>query len=236
IIVAMDRVSVMKNTYIAEKISLVNSNAFARIGVREDVSEVVTEEGQSGEDLILDVHEVLLENNIITYQMGAAPDNYFFDIGHLSLIVDKLDITEQIYRVENLELTNASIEMSLAPSPPDTLNEPIDPFAPIDLELAGLNIDQVSFRMETYGEPESTLVLDNIHVELADLLANKDEYSGELKSLRGVYNALDGLQDFRTGFALTRERIALNSLFVKYGESEINANIELNYRELNDLI
>lgn len=234
--VAMDRVSVMKNTYLADKISLVNSHAFARIGEREEVIEAPLDEEQSDDTMILGVNEVLLENNVITYQMGAAPDNYYFDIGHLSLLMDELDINEQIYRVEKLDFNNSNIEMSLAPSPPDTLNEAIDPFAPIDLELADLNIDNVRFKMETYGEPESELMLDNIHIELADLVANIDEYSGELNSLRGVYNALDGLQNFSTKFAFTRNEIALNSLLVKYGNSEINADIGLNYHALNDLI
>src|SRR5690606_33814272 len=124
--VAMDRVSVMKNTYLADKISLVNSHAFARIGEREEVIEAPLDEEQSGDAMILGVNEVLLENNVITYQMGAAPDNYHFDIGHLSLLVDELDINEQIYRVEKLDFNNSNIEMSLAPSPPDTLNEAID--------------------------------------------------------------------------------------------------------------
>lgn len=233
ITVAMNRTSVMNNAYIAEKISLANSDAFVRIGVRDETTEDTDE---SGNRLILDVHQVLLENNTITYQMGAAPDNYFFDIGHLNLIVDKLDINDQIYRVDKLDFNNSYIEMAMAPSPPDTINEPIDPFAPIDLKLEALNIDKVGFKMETYGDPESTLKLGEIHVELVDLLANRNEYSGELKSLRGVYNRLDGLQDFHTEFAFTREKIALNSLFVQYGRSEIHANIGVDYKELNELI
>ncbi|NEN25126.1 hypothetical protein G3O08_16620 [Cryomorpha ignava] len=234
--VAMNRVSVMNSAYIAEKISLSNSDAFVRIGVREDTPEEPVESNQSSDQMVLDVHEVLLENNTINFQMGAAPDKYFFDIGHLNLLVDKLDINDQIYRIDKLDFNNSNIEMALAPSPPDTLNKPIDPFAPIDLKLNELNIDQVGFKMETYGEPESTLELDKIHIELVDLLADSSEYSGELKSLRGVYNALDRLQEFQTGFLFTRKRIALNSLFLQYGSSEINADIKVNYENLTDLI
>ena len=234
---AMNRMSVMNNAYLAEKIALSNSDAFVRIGAREDTpNEPADAEANQSSELVLDVHEVLLENNTIHYEMGAAPDKYFFDIGHLNLLVEKLDINEQIYRVDKLNFSNSAIEMSMAPAPPDTTNKPLDPFAPIDLKLNELTIDKVAFKMETYGNPEGTLRLNKVHVELDDLVANKDEYSGNLEELSGVYNKLDGLQDFHTGFAFTRDKIALNSLFVQYGTSVINLDIDVDYNGLTELI
>ncbi len=234
--VAMNRVSVANSAYIAEKLTLANSDAYVRIGVREDVSEMPVEGTESTSDMVLDIREVLLEQNTIHLEMGAAPDRYFFDIGHLNLLVDKIDINEQFYRVDKIDFSNSNIEMAMAPAPPDTTNVPIDPFAPIDLKLNTLNIEKIGFKMETYGDPASDINLDKIYVKLTDFIANTDSYSGNLESLSGVYNALDGLKDFHTGFALSREKITLENLFVQYGNSEINANIGVDYESLNDLI
>lgn len=233
----MDRVSVNDNAYIVDKLSMANSEAFVRIGERADTTNI-PEETADTDDIGIQIgaREILLENNIIHYEMGAAPDRYLFEIGYLSLLIDKLDINEQIYRVDKLDFQKSFVQIAMAPSEADTANKPIDPFAPIDLELNELNIDQLGFKMKSYGDPDATLNLDKIHVELADLKANKDEYSGDLKSLRGVYNKLDDLQDFHTGFALTRQHLSLQSLFVQYGNSKINANLGLDYQNFNDLI
>ena len=232
----MDRVSVTDNTYIVDKLSMANSEAFVRIGVREETPDLPEDPVDSHTNIQLGVKEILLENNTIHYEMGAAPDRYLFDIGYLSMLIDKLDINEQIYKVDKLDFKDSFVQISMAPSPPDATNKPIDPFAPINAELNELNIDQLGFKMETYGDPDATLNLDKLHIELTDLRANKDEYSGNIKSLRGVYNKLDDLQDFHTGFALTRKNLSLESLFLQYGSSKINANLVLDYKNFDDLI
>lgn len=234
--ITMDRVSVSDNAYLVDKISMADSEAFVRIGVRDETPNQPEDTTDSGTDIQLGANEILLENNTIHYEMGAAPDRYLFDIGYLSLLIDEFDIHEQMYRVDKLDLQNSFVHIAMAPSEDGTTDKPIDPFAPIDAELKELNIERLGFKMETYGDPDATLNLNKIHIELADLRVKKDEYSGEIKSLRGVYNKLDDLQNFHTGFALTRQHLSLQSLFLQYGNSKINANLGLDYQNFNDLI
>lgn len=239
--VAMDDFSVNENTYLADRIALENSAAYVRIGERNEAGTEVedsTEENinEKTTPLNLGLNSLLLSQNTILYAMGAAPDKYLFAIGTLEASLDELDIDKQKYRADRLALSNTNIHMKLAPAPPDTTSEALSIFAPIDAKLGQLAIDSVNFKMETYGEPGSTITMNNIGVDLHDALIDSTRYAGKIEKIAGTYNQFTELKNFSTGFEISAKESALSNLNLKYGQSTLDANVSVQYDALDSLV
>lgn len=239
--VRMDEFSLNKGTYLADRVALKNSAAFIRIGYSETDSakaSLAADESAAGDStsLTLGLEEFVFKNNTILYEMGAAPDKYLFDIGTLKAQVKEINLDAQKYRVNQLVLSNANIHLKLAPVPPDTSDDSLSIFVPIDLKLAQLDVDSIDFKMETYGQPDATLKLSQVGIDLRDIVVDSTQYAGRIENIEGSYNQFKALENFSTGFKIAEGSAALSNLDLKYGQSELHANIRLKYEALDSLL
>lgn len=236
--VAMDNFSVTKNTYQANLIALKNSAAFIRIGNHETNKSVTQTTPSKTEEtpLNLGLNKLVFENNNILYEMGTAPDKYFFQVGKLEAELNELDIDKQIYRADRLALSRTKIHLKLAPSPPDTSTTPLSIFAPIDAKLKQLAIDSVDFKMETNGQPDGTILLENLGIDLSDAVIDSTQYAGKIEKIEGSYNQFRALKNFSTEFEISSQRVTLQDLNLKYGQSTLRANLDVKFDQMDSLI
>ncbi len=236
--VDMDDFSVTQKTYQADKIALKNSAAFIRIGNRETNSS--TPETNPSETqatpLNLGLKRLAFENNKILYEMGPAPDKYFFDIGKLEAYLEKLDIEKQIYRADQLALSQTKIHLKIAPTSSDTSHTPLSIFAPIEVQLAQLAIDNIDFKMETIGQPDNTILLENLGIDLRDAIIDSTQYVGNIESIEGSYNQFRALKNFSTEFEISSRQASLQDLNLQYGQSTLRANLDLKFDRMDSLI
>lgn len=235
--VDMEKLSILNNIYHVDEFKFEDSHVFAQLGERIDTDdETEKSENDSQLDMDIGINDILLARNVFQVQMGAAPDKYTLQLGNMHLKVNQIDLAQQVFDVEKLTFENSYAELQMAPSEPDTTNESLDIFAPLQLSMANLLLNEISFNMKTIGSLDEDLNLENIHVELADLRVDSATYAGRIKSLKGVYNQLDNLQNFKTDFLVTPQNISLSSLFAQYGQSTFNANLNLDFNDLNRLV
>ncbi len=238
LIVIMRHTSLNHNAYLAEKIQLQGSDIFYRLGETEESApekEPPSQPDSSGA-MALGLDLLLLESNTIQLEMGLAPDSYFADIGKLVLETEKIDLEAQTFDVNKLELAKTSLKLKMAPSKPDTTTKPLDPFAPVRLDLSSLSIAGLDVLMETYGEAEPTVDLRQLRTEIKDIRVDSSSYALEIESLQGIYGKLDRLETLHAKLRLDRQSLDLSNLELAYGETRLNAAALLAYTSLDDLV
>lgn len=238
--VNMDRFSLNDNAYRADAIWLKDTEGFIRLSsaATDTSTGPVTSPDASEQSTPLDlgVNKILLENNRFVYAEAGTQNRYFADLGMLELNVNDMDLDAMKYDARRLALDDAHVEITMEASAPDTSSAPVDPFVPMNVALGEVALSGITFRMETVGRPEETLVFAVPELEATDLGVDPDGYALNVRSLKGSYGEFDRLKSLEVGLKFTRTAAEVRDLSLRYGNSRVDMNADFSYADFAGLI
>ncbi|MFN2428852.1 MAG: translocation/assembly module TamB domain-containing protein [Cryomorphaceae bacterium] len=236
----MQEFSVLENVYALENLVLAQNDVYYRMGsTGESNSEKDEAENTSGETKLPVVDLKFLDVSETKFQLDlGSVDPYRFDIGHLALKTEKIDLEKEIFHLKNILIENSSVAMALPPAESSDSNQTSEPssiFLSQSIRLGTLNIDNFDFEAHS-ADSQDDINLKNTAIKAKNIRADSSGYYASVQNIGGVYNQFDQLRDFHTELALTPEDARVEKLQLTYGSSEIKIQGSAQYASFENLL
>lgn len=232
----MDELDLENQAYLAESISLENTNVYAQISAGESESTESTEPLPT-----LGLDELEVANTQIRLKLGDDPP-YQFDLGKVHLETDKIDLNTNTFLVDELLLADSRFFIPLpaeaaADSEPQKSQSTDDAgsfFPELTAELAELEIENL--RLRAFTKSDTLHRLSDLELRAKDIHVGNEGFALNLQNLQGSYNDFTDLKEFKGDFALRQTDARAADVVVKYGSSQINLNAVLSYADVEELL
>jgi hypothetical protein len=232
----MDELDLENQAYLAESITIENTNVFAQISASESSE-------SSGETVLPELGLEVLEvsNTIIALKMGTE-DPYNLSLGELYLNTEEINLNENRYLVEELSLSDSRFLIPLpaesteaatqTESSSDTENTNFFP----DLRVALAELILEGIEVKAFTGRDTLHHLRDLKLLAEDLEMGSEGFAANMESLTGAYNEFTDLKEFSGEFAFRPAEAKAADVFLRYGESRINLNALLSYNSVEELI
>lgn len=223
----MDLLDLENQAYLAESISLNNSEIFAQISASENTTE------QSSTALpVIGLEELEIENTIIQLKLGSEPA-YKFELGEVYLQTDEIDLNQNRFVVDEFLLSDSKFQIPLPAADSTQVTDDIQPnptssfFPDVDVKVDEFELENISLR--AFDNSDTLHAISNLSLSLEQIEIDSMGYAFDLESVEGKYNEFGELPDLQGEFAFQNVMAKAHEVGFRYGESSINLDAEIEY-------
>lgn len=204
----------------------------------------------SNSDLLpdIDLRNIKLSRIDITYQDSSSAMDTKFVIDQLSAKIDKIDLNEEIVRLDEMTLngSNSEIRFGAASKITEGTNDPMEETNDTTemnwvVSAKKLTIDNTAVWYKDDNQPPirgfdySNIRISDFNGDLSDLYYSKDSLSGSLKSLTAKDHSGFQLSRLQGDFIYTSTGAKIENLLAETPRTLIRDFIEINYPSIEEL-
>ncbi len=182
--------------------------------------------------------EIELKDIKARYINKIDSSGIFLDLGQLSIVANAVDVLNSKFDIENIDLQNTSLTLTLAPeNNKDSINNPntTNKSIPIDLNLGQLNADNIHFNLNTIDEKLGISVKLNsamLKPEIIDLKSTS--ISMENIEADGIDVALKILPQELKDTVIIRDNFIQKAIEDQYTFGNFSWNFVVNHSEISN--